>query len=50
MTYLYVFWIALLVFVVIGTVFSTLLYVRYRSRNETQGGRLSTLDSVLFQH
>ena len=50
MTYLYVFWIALLVFVVIGTVFSTVLYVRYRNSHEPQGDRLDTLDSMLFQH
>jgi hypothetical protein len=50
MTYLYVFWIALLVFVVIGTVFSTFLYVRYRNSNRAQGNRLNTLDSMLFQH
>ncbi len=49
MTYLYIFWIALLLFVVIGTVCSTRLYVRYRNSDETQGNRLNTLDSILFQ-
>ena len=50
MTYLYIFWIALLFFVVIGTVLSTVLYVRYRKSNETQGNRLNTLESMLFLH
>ncbi len=49
MTYLYVFWIALLLLVVVGTVFSTVLYVRYRNSNHAQGNRLNTLDSILFQ-
>jgi hypothetical protein len=50
MTYLYIFWIALLFFVVIGTVFSTVLYVRYRKSNQAQGNGLNTLDSMIFQH
>ena len=50
MTYLYIFWITLLLLVVIGTVLSTFLYVRYRKSNETQENRLDTLESMLFQH
>ncbi len=50
MTYLYMFWIALLLLVVIGTVLSTSLYVRYRKSNRAQGNRLNTLESMLFQH
>lgn len=50
MTYIYMFWIALLLLVVIGTVLSTFLYARYRNSNRAQGNRLNTLDSMLFQH
>lgn len=50
MTYLYIFWIALLLLVVIGTVLSTALYARYRKSNRAQASRLNTLVSVLFQH
>jgi hypothetical protein len=49
MTYLYMFWIALLLLVVIGTVLSTFLYARYR-KSRAQGNRLNTLESMLFQH
>jgi cbb3-type cytochrome oxidase subunit 3 len=50
MTYIYMFWIVLLLLVVIGTVLSTFLYARYRKSNRAQGNRLNTLDSMLFQH
>ena len=50
MTYLYMFWIALLLLVVIGTVLSTVLYTRYRKSNRAQGNRLNTLERMLFQH
>lgn len=50
MTYLSLFWIALVLLVGIGTVLSTYLYTRYRNSDQVRGNRLNTLESMLFQH
>ncbi len=49
MTYLYIFWLALVLLVVLGTFLSTRLYIRYRKSDQARGNRLNTLDSMLFQ-
>ena len=49
MTYLYIFWLALLLLIVIGTFLSTRLYIRYRKSDQARGNRLNTLDGMLFQ-
>ncbi len=47
--FLYIFWIALLLLIALGTVISTRFYARYGEGNQRRGNRLNTLDSVLFQ-
>jgi len=45
---LFIIWIALLLLIVIATIFSTLLYARFGNGNQTRGNRLHTLESVLI--
>jgi hypothetical protein len=49
MTYLSLFWIALVLLVALGTFLSTYLYTRYRNGDQARGNRLDTLESMLFQ-
>ena len=46
---LFIIWIALLLFVAVGTFLSTLLHARYRKGDQARGNRLNTLDSMLYQ-
>ena len=48
--FLYIFWIALVLLIAVGTFLSTRLYTRYRKSDQARGNRLNTLDSMLFQH
>jgi hypothetical protein len=50
MTYLSLFWIALVLLIALGTLLSTYLYTHYRNSDQARGNRLDTLESMLFQH
>lgn len=46
---LFIFWIALLLLVAVGTFLSTYLYSRFVKGNQERGNSLNTLDSMLYQ-
>ena len=46
---LFMIWIALLLFVGVGTFLSTLLRALYRKGDQARGNRLNTLDRMLYQ-
>lgn len=46
---LFIFWIALLLLVAVGTFLSTYLYARFGKGNQERENSLNTLDNMLYQ-